>query len=402
MKGKGIVGRLLSRNISKTQLVGFVLSNFIGLAIVITGIQFYADVRSIWEKEDSFIKQDYLVVNKKVTSSNTLGMSSSGFKEDEITDIEKQPWVRKVGRFESADYNVYAFMTQGGRSMSTSMFFESIPDEYIDVAAADWSFNPGDQTIPVIISKDYLTLYNFGFASSSGMPQLSESMMGSIPLTLKLSSHEGENPVTLKARIVGFSNRLNTILVPQQFMDWSNARFSGSSSKAKKSPSRLIIDVNSPGDVAINEYLEAHNLELAGDKSASQAAYFLNLIAGLIVGIGAVITVLSFFILLLSVALLMQKNREKLHLLIMLGLDLRRIGKPYERLTVAVSLLSFVLALVAMLIFRNIYIRGIEGINGGENAGIWLSLCCGAALTLLTMLFNVVAIRRKVRGAFYK
>ena len=52
-KEKGMVGRLLNRNVSKTQLAGFVLSNFIGLAIVITGIQFYADVRSIWEKEDS-------------------------------------------------------------------------------------------------------------------------------------------------------------------------------------------------------------------------------------------------------------------------------------------------------------------------------------------------------------
>lgn len=397
---KGLVGRLLSRNISKAQLAGFVISNFVGLAIVITGIQFYTDVRSIWEDDDSFIKRDYLVVNKKVTASNTLGRQGSEFSAEEISDIQSQPWVRKTGEFTAADYNVYAFMSQGGRTMSTGMFFESIPDEFIDVEASDWHFREGEKEIPVIISKDYLTLYNFGFASSAGMPQLTEGMMGAIPLDLQLRSHDGEKTASFKGRIVGFSNRLNTILVPRDFMDWSNA-YLGRKGSGSPGPSRIIIDTNSPGDVAITEYLDSHDLELAGDKSSSQAAYFLNLISGLIIGIGGVITVLSFFILLLSVALLMQKNREKLHLLIMLGIDLQRIGRPYERLTAAVSILSFILAVVAMLIFRNIYIRGVEGISG-DSAGIWISLCFGAGLTLLTLLFNVVSIRRKVRGAFYK
>lgn len=398
-KNKNLVGRLLSRNISKAQLAGFVLSNFIGLAIVITGIQFYTDVKSIWEKEDSFIKRDYLVVNKQVTASNTLGQQKSDFSADEISDIRKQPWVRKIGEFEAADYNVYAYMEQGGRTMSTSMFFESIPDEFIDVEASDWRFKPGDKVIPVIISKDYLTLYNFGFASSARMPQLSENMMGAIPLELHLRSHDGGKTETFQGRIVGFSNRLNTILVPKDFMDWSNASLGRAG--AERAPSRIIVDTNSPGDVAITEYLDSHNLELAGDKTSSQAAYFLNLISGLIIGIGGVITVLSFFILLLSVALLMQKNREKLHLLIMLGIDLGRIGRPYEKLTAGVSILSFVLAVIAMLIFRNIYIRGVEGISG-DTTGVWFSLCCGAALTVLTLLFNVIAIRKKVKGAFLK
>lgn len=397
-----LVGRLLSRNISKTQLAGFVLSNFIGLAIVITGIQFYADVRSIWSKEDSFIKRDYLVVNKKVTASNTLGSAKASFSAGEIADVERQPWARKVGKFDNTDYSLNAYMDQGGRGMSTSMFFESIPDEFIDVESSSWRYGEGDSTVPVIISKDYLTLYNFGFANSAGMPQLTEGMLGSIPLQLRIASHDGTRRLTLNARVVGFSNRLNTILVPQEFMDWSNREFGDSDRTSEKMPSRLIIDVSSPGDVAIEEYLESHDMETAGEKGASQAAYFLNLVAGLVVGIGAVITVLSFFILLLSVALLMQKNREKLHLLIMQGLDLNRIGRPYEKLTLTVSVLSFVLAIVAMLIFRNIYIRGVEGINDGENAGVWLSLVCGAVLTVLTLIFNIVAIRRKVRGAFVK
>ena len=54
--------RLLRKNTSKARIVGFVLSNFIGLAIVTGALQFYLDARSIWESDDSFIRSDYLVI----------------------------------------------------------------------------------------------------------------------------------------------------------------------------------------------------------------------------------------------------------------------------------------------------------------------------------------------------
>ena len=399
-KKTNLVGRLLNRNISKTQLVGFILSNFIGLAIVISGLQFYSDVRSIWESEDSFIKQDYLVVNKIVTSSNTMGRASTRFTEEEIADLESQPWVRRIGRFESVDYNVMAAMSQGDRNLSTYMFFESIPSDFIDVDSKSWTFRPGSDEVPLIISKDYLTLYNFGFASSAGMPQISEQMLSAVPMDLRLSSPDGAKRANFKGRVVGFSNRLNTILVPQEFMEWSNREFGENLSDTP--PSRLIIDVSSPGDVAINKYLEEHNLELAGDKKNSQASYFLNLIAGVMVSVGVLITVLSFFILMLSVALLLQKNREKLHALIMLGFDLRTVSAPYEKITALVSIISFALAFGLMFVFRGMYIDGLAGLSDTTVPNLWLSLSVGLGLTVLTVIFNVIAIRRKVRGAFYK
>lgn len=396
-----LVRRLLSRNLSKTQMIGFILSNFIGLAIVISGLQFYADVRSIWESEDSFIKRDYLVVNKIVTASNTMGQKSTQFSEAEIADIGAQPWVRKIGKFETIDYNVIAAMKQGDRNFSTYMFFESIPSDFIDVDSKSWKFTPGSNEVPLIISKDYLTLYNFGFASSAGMPQLSEQMLSSVPMDIRIASVDGAKRESFKGRVVGFSNRLNTILVPQEFMEWSNAEF-GINQDKEVWPSRLIIDVSSPGDVAIDKYLKEHNLELAGDKKNSQASYFLNLVAGVMVSVGILITVLSFFILMLSVALLLQKNREKLHALIMLGFDLRTVSAPYEKITAFVSVISFVLAVGVMFVFRSMYIDGLAGLSDETTPNLWLSLCIGLALTVLTIIFNIIAIRRKVRGAFYK
>ncbi|MCH5217904.1 MAG: APC family permease [Muribaculaceae bacterium] len=398
LRNSATISRLLRRNLSKVQLAGFILSNFIGLAIVISGIQFYADIRPIWSADDSFINQDYIIVNKQVTASHMLGSARTGFTEAETASLEAQPWLRRLGRFSSADYEVKAYMNQGGRGMSTNMFLEAIPDGFIDVDPSSWSFEPGQNEVPVIISKDYLTLYNFGFASSSGLPQLTEGMLSSIPLQLRLSSRDGSKEVSLQARITGFSGRLNTILVPQEFMEWSNALLGENEASE---PQRLILDVSSPGDVAITRYLDEHGLERAGEDKGSQAAYFLKLVSGVVIAIGALITFLSFFILLLSVALLMQKNRSKLHTLIMLGYDLQAVGRPYERITLWAALASYALAVVAMLIFRNIYISGLRSLSGQNEVGVAVSLLCGAGLVALSILVNFLSIRRKVKSSFY-
>ena len=136
----------------------------------------------------------------------------------------------------------------GGRAMGTMLFFESIPTEFIDVADRDWKFDPSKPEVPVIMSRDYLSLYNFGFAASQGLPQISEGIVSKVPLQFTLRGN-GHNE-TLKGRIVGFSNRLNTIVVPQDFMKWSNERYG---SGIERNPSRLIVEVNSPGDVKMQQ-----------------------------------------------------------------------------------------------------------------------------------------------------
>lgn len=391
-----LVSRLLRKNLSTAQTLGFILSNFIGLAIVVTGLQFYEDVSAIWQKEDSFLKTDYLVVNKKVTSGNTLGQSKSTFTDGEISDLSQQPWVRSVGRFTAADYRVSAALDNGGRSLSTFMFFESIPDNYLDINPMQWQYREGSGEVPIIISKDYLTLYNFGFAASAGLPQLTEQMLSSIPMRLHIAGNDGTRQADFRGRVVGFSNRLNTILVPEAFMTWSNREFG---SGVTPPSSRLVIDVSSPGDVAIDKYLEAHDLESAGDKSASQASFLLNVVTGIIMAVGAVITVLSLFILMLSISLLMQKNRAKLHSLLQLGYDPGRVGAPYRNIVIISSAVAFLLSVAAMFLFRLYYIGSIEGL-GGASGNLWLAPGVGLLLTAVIITFNLLAVRRKVVSAW--
>lgn len=393
-----MISKLLRKNTSPARIAGFILSNFIGLAIVLGALQFYLDAKSIWQAEDSFISSDYMVINKKVTSANTLGENSSSFSEPEIADIEAQPWVRRVGRFSSNDYKVYASLGGGERAMSTYMFFEAIPDDFVDVPRSQWEYRNGSEEVPVILSRDYLTLYNFGFASSAGLPQMSEGLMGSIPMELTLTSEDGSMTRKLHGHVAGFSNRLNTILVPQSFLDETNRELGASSGSARQ-PSRLIIDVSSPGDVAIDKYLEAHDLEVAGDKSASSASFLLRLITGIILAIGAIITLLSFFILMLSISLIMEKNRSKIHALLQLGYRIKTIASPYASLICVASLAALILALAGVWCMRAYYLEPIAAL-GGKPELPWLTPVVGIAMTALIIVFNIITVRRRIVNAF--
>lgn len=393
----GLISKLLRKNTSPARLVGFALSNFIGLLIIGGAVMFYIDSRGIWDDDESVINTDYLVVNKKVTSASTLGdREATRFSEAEVSGLKAQPWVRRVGEFSSSDFRVYASVSQGGRGMETALFFESVPDSFVDLPPVDWRFEPGQGTVPVMIPKDYLALYNFGFAGSAGLPQLSEQLISGIPLKLYMRSEDGSRSLQLEGRIAGFSNRLNTVLVPDSFMHYANSRLGEGSASA---PSRLIIDVSSPGDVAISEYLSSHGWEVAGDKSGSSAAYLLKVVVGIVMAIGAVITLLSLFVLMLSVSLLMEKNRQVIHRLLMLGAPLRKVAAPYSVMITAGCGVAWMLSAGALVALRALYSEVLDGL-GASSGGLLWGIGVATLLAVLVIAVNIVAVNRKIKAAW--
>lgn len=392
-----LISKLLRKNTSRARIAGFALSDFIGLLIVAGAVMFYFDSRGIFGNDDSVVNSDFLVINKKVTSASTLGdRESTRFSADDIARLKAQPWVRRVGEFSSSGFRVYASVDAGGRGMETALFFESVPDGFVDVSGADWNYAEGDETLPVIISKDYLALYNFGFAGSAGLPQLSEQLISGIQLDLYMRSDDGSRTMRMKGRIAGFSNRLNTVLVPDAFMRYANSRLGSGEPEA---PSRLIVDVSSPGDVAIERYLSDNGLEVAGDKSASQAAYLLKVVLAIVIAVGAIITLLSFFVLMLSISLLMEKNRATMHRLLMLGTPLEAIERPYRLMIVWGCLAAWLLSAVALVVLRELYQPALEGF-GVSAQGILYALLVGGVLTAVIIVANIFAVRSKVKAAW--
>ena len=128
---KNMVWKLLRKNISAGQIAGYAVANLIGLAIVIGAVKFYTDISSTWHNEDSFIKKDFLIISKKVSVLNTAGVSrnSTDFSPEDIAELESQPWVRKVGRFSSANFNIMAALDIEGRETLRKIIARSMDDE---------------------------------------------------------------------------------------------------------------------------------------------------------------------------------------------------------------------------------------------------------------------------------
>lgn len=386
--------KLLRKHISTPQLIGFSIANLIGLTIVILAVQFYCDVLPVFTDEESFIRKDYLIITRNISSAGAIMGTSAEFSDEDIADIEQQPWCRRVGKFTSSKFSIIASIGGGSSPMIRTMFFfESIPNNFIDVDSTSWHFDPQRPQVPVILSREYLSLYNFGFAATQGMPKVSEGEVSSVPLTFNLTGN-GHSDM-MNGRIVGFSNRLNTIIVPDEFMRWANARYG---TGEVQQPLRLVVEVNRPGDPKIQAYMDAHKYMIAGDKMASSKTYyFLTLIIIIVIVIGVLISLLSFFVLMLSIYLLLQKNTKKLQDLIMLGYSPRQVSAPYVKMVVLINVAVLIASIVLMLVARGCYMPMLReiGTNGGT---IIPALIVAMAIMAAITAGNVWAIRRKVNS----
>jgi hypothetical protein len=70
---------------------------------------------------------------------------------------------------------------------------------------------------------------------------------------------------------------------------------------------------------------------------AGKTTWFLKMVVGIVLTVGLIISVLSFYLLMLSIYLLLQKNTKKLENLLMIGFSPAAVARPYQVLTVALN-----------------------------------------------------------------
>ncbi len=389
-----LLWKLLRQHISIGQFAGFFVANLLGMIIVLSGYQFYNDVLPIFTNGDSFMKSNAIMVTKRIGTGNTLSGNASTFSAKDIAELEKQPFTRRTGAFMSANYKTHANMSISGTQIfSSEIFFESIPDEFIDINMKDWRYNAGDDIVPIILPRSYINIYNFGFARSHALPQISDGLMGMIDLQLRIHANGKEQ--TFRGKVVAFSSSMTSILVPEAFMKWSNETFAP---EGENVTTRLLMEVANPGDKALMAYFEKNGLEMDSDKlNAEKTTYFLRLIVSMVMVIGIIISALSFYILMLSIYLLVQKNTEKLQNLLLIGYRSTRVALPYQLLTGGLNLLVLLIAIVAVWLIRNYYVDIIAALYPEIGRGsILYALLLGIVLFLIVTLLNVIIIRRKV------
>ncbi|MBR4028665.1 MAG: ABC transporter permease [Alistipes sp.] len=390
-KSLNLIWKLLRKHISIFELAVFFIANLIGMTVILGGVQIYSDLRPVMTGESALIGSDYLVVTHPV---ERMGVSGKSFSKEDITELEAQEFISSVGAFSSSEFEVYGSIAFGGRKLSTMLFFESVPNSFLDIQPKEWEYEKGDSTIPIILPRNYLNLYNFGFSSTQQLPQITEDIIKRVELEITLRGNNLRGDYV--GRVVGFSDRINTILVPQTFMDWANTEYGESDNQ---DATRLIIEVENPTDPELVAFLDANNYEVENKPSeSSKAMFILKVCVAIVICIGVVFSILSIIILTLSIYLLLQKNITKLENLVLIGYTPQRVALPYNLLTLILNLSILIISIIIIVVGQEFYMGYISQLAGCElSSSPMVAIVVGVIFTTAIILFNFYIINRKIK-----
>ncbi|MEM7101842.1 MAG: hypothetical protein AAF502_01850 [Bacteroidota bacterium] len=386
-----MLNEILWKKLDKKLLIGAGLGTFAGLLLLLFALQTFLDFRSIING-DSSNAANFVLINKKVNLLNTLGAKST-FSETEITELADQPFVREIGKFTSNQFKVSASSSTLG--FYTELFFEAVPDNFLDFDAKDFQWQKGQREIPIVMSRDYLALYNFGFAPSHGLPQFTQSTIRRVSFTITVSGNGISRQ--FKGRIVGFSDRINSIIVPQPFMDWANQQFSGSKNSAT---ARLIIDCTNPASKEVTAYFNSNGYEVSRGKLIGEGIQVaVQIIFGIIAFLGVIILLLSLLVFLLNFQLIIASSKDSIILLLELGYHPAKIIKTLNRQVMIWLGAIFMVTLMAFLSGR--YFLDSYMANQGFEYGFWPNPIVFFTIGLLTLIFvtiNFMVIKNKIQS----
>lgn len=385
-----MVKKLLWSKQNTGQLWLAIIGMIIGLLLLLFAFQTYFDISELLESKE----ENFVAINKKVGLLNLLG-GTSVFDEEDLKNIEEQPFIEQAAPFNSSQFQVLAVVSSIG--FRSDFFFESVPTDFLDVQPTDFRWSKGHRQIPIIISRDYLSLYNFGFAPTRGMPPLTQSTIKKVAFQIKIT---GENGIidNYNGKVVGFSDRINSILVPNDFLEWANETYSN----GVHSPAKVMIKVDNPYSKAFKEFIKKNNYEvssgrLIGDKIGNT----INITIGIIAIIGAMVLLLALLVFLLNFKLLISKASDDIRLLLQIGY----LPQTISRILInRLSLMVIFTIIIATSILGFIRYMGVSWLQG---QGFELSLNFNyftylLALVIVILLFfiNILTIKKSVIRLF--
>ena len=375
-------------------MITFFIFTIIGFYILILANILYFDFAKNFTKDSEIWKSNYIVLNKQISSLGTLTGNKPTFDDDEIDYLKNQSFVEEIGTFKTSLFPVKLQIGgfAGIRSFSTDLFFESVPEQFIDVNNEEWKWNEGDQFIPIIIPKSYLNLYNFGFASSQGLPQVSEGLFTKIPFQLIVGKSEHQK--IYQARIVDFTTKINTILVPENFLNWANKEFA---QQETTSPSRVIVQTKNDGEENYTTFFENQNYDINKDElKNNELTSYLKLAFSLVLFIGAIIVCAAIWLMLINFQLLIEKNKHKIKDLALIGFSKNQLSRPYQKMMVFFVTIGF-LCSIPLVFYTVKYIQTkIGNFIRVEHSSFTEIILGSIVFVVLILMINLVILNRNI------
>jgi hypothetical protein len=317
--------------------LGFTL----GLFILFAAIRFSGDLMDLLYPEDRNAETRFIMVNKQVSLKHTLGFGDTAFSKDELENLRQQPFVQDMGPIVTTNFAVSGAAYLGvDVGLQSELLFEAVDDRFLDTHPSDWHWQEGDTVIPAIVARDFLVLYNFGYASAKGLPKLTEETIGLLKAYVVCSGKDKQ--LSFAGKIVGFSDRFSTLLVPMAFMDWANANIG---QKAAPPVSRVILEIEPGREEAVKAFCKSQSYQTNQERlSVTHWARSIQVALVVVCVFGGVLIVVSLLSLVLIIQLLISRAAQELQLLHQLGFDDTFLVRTYVTVVAPVVVIPFVAA----------------------------------------------------------
>ena len=389
--------KVLFQNQDKTQLFIAVVGSVIGMIFLISSIHYLIRVNEFGKGEE-ILGPNTMIIQKKVSNSSSLKITKNDFSNEEIERFKNETFVADAQAVICNNFNVLLLTDDPlVPKFSSDVFLQTVNAKFLDVPSKNWTWKEGDTIVPIVMPRDFLVMLNT-FMSASGIPQVSEDLAKDINFKLRISNETKKDFIT--ARIVGFTNEIPSLLVPESFMSYANQKYA----TVKENKITNVMISSKEGEFGeMEKFLEERGLEsrksqvVIGKLKSIVSTLFVVLLV-----ISVVTVVVSGLVLIQYMQLLIANNQYQIRTLLRLGYNPNKIVLLFTRYLAVtfgfVSIIAFVLFLVEKLFVDELFEKGGIAINESLSVvsliSIIISFCIFVSISFLVA-------KRKILSEFF-
>ncbi len=311
-----MLNKLLFKNQDRKQLVIAMIGAFMGITFLITSIHYLIKVNEFGQGAD-ILGPNTIIVQKKVSNSSSLNLTKTDFSKNEIKSMIDEPFIKDVRPVISNNFDV-SFQTDDPMVpyFRTDVFIQTVDENFLDVKTTKWHWSKGDQFVPIIMPREFLVMLNT-FMSASGIPQVADDLAMGIKFKFKLWNSEKQIEERVDAKIIGFTNEVSSLLVPESFMKYGNDMYSdGSDQKI----TQIMISGEESQFGLVEDLLTKRGLE---SKNSQMMIGRLKSVVGtlilVVLGVSIIAVFVSGLVLIQYMQLLMSRNLYEVRTLMRMG-----------------------------------------------------------------------------------
>lgn len=361
----------------------------LGILLLLCSVQLYININQLLkDRNPKKTGYDFIAITKRITDDN-IALDHS-FSSAEIAELKSQKFIEDATPLLA---NKFVVSVSGGSALpfSADIFLEAIDNDFIDTLPPSFTWKEGQQIVPIIISSDYMELYNTVFAPSRNLPQLSAGTISALLLQLECTGIYGTK--IFQGNIVAVSDRINSVIVPKPFLLWANKNIANISSS---NSSRIYIKTTDANNIDFLNYLQQKNYQVNRDKTKfGRVKQILQAVVSGLGGFAVVVIVLALMLFSFYLQLMVSRSKENLHLLISLGYSpgwlSKTVAKKWIPVYVCIILISLLLTQIFQYFFKQTFLTGRNDLSAIIH---WSVLAVGIVLMLMCVVINYRLIRK--------